>query len=89
MQGGAFGIKEKIEWLNKYFPNTAQSFFLHPGERKSDYIEWFLKINGIMNTQVLLVDDKKDILSSMSSLGISVKYPQQIICDYQEQNSYY
>ena len=84
VQGGAFGIKEKIEWLNKYFPNTSQSFFLHPGERKSDYIEWFLKINGIMNTQVLLVDDKKDILSSMSSLGISVKYPQQIICDYEE-----
>ena len=21
VQGGAFGIKEKIEWLNKYFPN--------------------------------------------------------------------
>ena len=37
-----------------------------------------------MNTQVLLVDDKKDTLSSVSSLGINVKYPQQIICDYEE-----
>lgn len=84
VQGGAFGVKEKIEWLNKYFPNVSQSFFLNPGEHKSDYIKWFLKINGIINTTVLLVDDKKDILSSMSSLGINVKYPQQIICDYEE-----
>ena len=84
VQGGAFGIKEKKEWLGKHFPNTFQSFFLHPGERKSDYIEYFLKTNGIMNMQVLLVDDKKDILSSMTPLGINVKYPQQIICDYEE-----
>ena len=27
VQGEAFGIKEKKEWLRKHFPNTFQSFF--------------------------------------------------------------
>ena len=38
---------------------------------------------------VLLIDDNKKILQACDKKGIPVKYPQQVICDYQEQNSYY
>ena len=81
--GGEDGKKEKLEWLSKYFPYTDTIILIDVLERKRDYIEDFLFINCIDASECLLVDDKKSILQDCSTLGISVKYPQQLICDYE------
>lgn len=81
--GGEEGKKEKIEWLHKYFPYTDNIILIDIYERKRDFIEGFLLANHVDSSECLLVDDKKSILQDCSVLGISVKYPQQLICDYE------
>lgn len=84
--GGEDGKKEKIKWLHKYFPYTDNIILIDICERKRDFIEGFLLANHVDSSECLLVDDKKSILQDCSVLGISVKYPQQLICDYENAN---
>lgn len=80
----AAGRYEKIQWLQKYFP-AINGFILiiDPEETKKEYIYTYMTKYQVNPEEILLIDDKKDILQDCKTLGIQVKYPQQIICDFE------
>lgn len=80
--GALEGVTEKNLWLNSHFPNTSERLFIPKNTSKRSIIEVYL--NNINPCDILLIDDKKDILQDCKQLGINVKYPQQVICDYEE-----
>lgn len=82
--GGSYGSMEKVLWLSKYFPEVKNIIIIRPEERKSKYIKDFIEKEGIDRSKCLLIDDKKSILQDCKKIGINVKYPQQVICDYEE-----
>lgn len=81
--GSVDGIMEKREWLSKYSPYAYQTLLLSPSDSKKEVLAYFIESNHIDPGEVLLIDDKKSILQDCKTLGIDVKYPQQIICDYE------
>ena len=92
--GGNSGRLEKLKWIEKNMslPKNTKCIFLteqEPATKKADIIKEYCKKNHIDIKDVLLIDDNKKILQACDKKGIPVKYPQQVICDYQEQNSYY
>lgn len=78
------GKLEKSQWLDKYLPEAEIAYFLSPQESKAEYIKEILTLYNIDANECLLIDDKKSILQECKKLNINVKYPQQIICDYEE-----
>lgn len=82
--GGDQGKAEKTAWLHKYFPYVKGVCLIDLNEQKRDYIKQFIEVLKIDPSDVVLIDDKKSILQSCSDLGIITKYPQQVICDYEE-----
>jgi 5'(3')-deoxyribonucleotidase len=82
--GGRDGKTEKIEWLKKYLPEVETAIFISPSESKDEYLKEIFTLYNIDPSKCLLIDDKKSILQQCKLLGINVKYPQQIICDYEE-----
>lgn len=78
------GIIEKHEWLDIHFPITFDRLIIPNSSDKSDIIKAYLYQHNIDLKSIILIDDKKSILQSCKQLGIDVKYPQQIICDYEE-----
>lgn len=83
-KGGIRGMFEKQAWLEKYFKRVDQVILMHPDERKSEYIKVFMSVNGIEPNMCLLIDDKKEILQDCVTIGIDVKYPLQVLCDYND-----
>lgn len=83
-KGGIRGMFEKQAWLEKYFKRVDQVILMHPDERKSEYIKVFMSVNGIEPNMCLLIDDKKEILQDCVKIGIDVKYPLQVLCDYND-----
>lgn len=83
-QGGQEGRAEKREWLRKYFPHAFATIFIDSLDKKENYIRSIMKRHQMSGSEVLLVDDKKDILQAVEAMGVNVKYPQQLICDYEE-----
>ncbi len=82
--GGIQGMMEKRAWLHKYFPYAYSTLIINVNDVKSEYIASFIIQNNLDPEECLLIDDKKSILQDCARLGINVKYPQQIICDYEE-----
>lgn len=82
--GGRRGALEKRAWLDIYFPYANEVYLISQEENKSDFIAKYAKKNNLDLESCMLIDDKKDILQDCSVLGINVKYPQQVICDYEE-----
>ena len=83
-KGGIRGMFEKQAWLGKYFKRADQVILMHPNERKSEYIRAFMSVNDIEPNVCLLIDDKKEILQDCITIGIDVKYPLQVLCDYND-----
>lgn len=81
--GGNEGEFEKHNWLDIHFPVTFDRLFIPKNTSKRYIIESYIADNSIKPEEVLLIDDKKDILQDCKQLNINVKYPQQIICDYE------
>lgn len=82
--GGSAGKSEKIEWLNKYFPYASEIILLNPEDMKSSYINNYIVTHELTVGDCVIIDDNKQILQNCLRLGLTVKYPQQIICDYEE-----
>ena len=83
-EGQSKGMLEKRAWLSKYFPYTDEIILISPIDTKKDIISMYMKNRSIKPKECLLIDDKKEILQDCKKLHINVKYPQQIICDYEE-----
>lgn len=81
--GGHDGRAEKGAWLEKYLPETHLAVFIEPEDSKSECIESFINSSMWDKKDCLVIDDKKSILQECLALGINVKYPQQIICDFE------
>lgn len=77
------GRYEKHLWLDDHFPITYDRLFIPSNVNKKDVMRSYLLESSIRSEEVLLIDDKKSILQECKQLGIDVKYPQQIICDYE------
>lgn len=89
VQGGEAGIEEKLQWLKQHFePKTfVDLIFLldhEPYYYKGVYIDKWLQQHNIPNEDALIIDDSKQVLQYCDAYGIQTKYPQQIICDYEE-----
>lgn len=85
-QGGFDGRLEKEIWIDEYFPEASPVIIIEYNEEKKDIIDIYLKINNINPENCLFIDDKKSELQKVKTLGVKTKYPQQIICDYEELN---
>lgn len=83
-QGGFDGRLEKEIWIDEYFPEASPVIIIEYNEEKKDIIDIYLKINNINPENCLFIDDKKSELQKVKTLGVKTKYPQQIICDYEE-----
>lgn len=81
------GRLEKKIWLDEYFPEAGLVFLLTPKENKKDYIELYMVSQNAKACDCLLIDDKKEELQKVKKLGVNVKYPQQLICDYEDYKS--
>ena len=85
VQGGGPGIIEKRQWLIENLPfSPVENYFIDPSINKVDMIKAHCKTNNIKHEEVLVIDDKKDILLDCYKEGFNVKYPQQLICDNME-----
>ena len=82
--GGQSGKDEKIEWLNKFFSDTKEIIILNPEDTKSAVINEYMMTNKINSKDCVIIDDNKQILQNCKKLGMTVKYPQQVICDFEE-----
>ena len=85
--GGQKGKTEKIEWLNKFFPDTKEIIILNPEDTKSTVINEYIITNNLNANEGVIIDDNKQILQNCLKLGMIVKYPQQIICDFEQAES--
>lgn len=81
---GETGRNEKIDWLHKHFPEMYGALILERNKNKAEVIEQFSRFHNINLTKSILIDDKKSILQECKKIGLQVKYPQQVICDYEE-----
>ena len=84
--GGSRGMLEKKAWLSEYFPYASETILISPTDTKRPFIENYIEARGLKPKECLLIDDKKEILQDCKKLLINVKYPQQIICDYEQHN---
>lgn len=82
--GGWDGKREKEIWLDEYFEEVELVLILDINEEKKDVINDYLIKNNINPEECLFIDDKKDELQKVRKLGLHVKYPQQVICDYED-----
>lgn len=89
VQGGQAGIDEKLQWLQQHFePKTFVDFIFlldhEPYYYKGVYIDKWLQQHNLQNEDALIIDDSKQVLQYCDAYGIQTKYPQQVICDYEE-----
>ena len=86
VQGGEEGIKEKRMWLEKYAPFPIEDIIFVQGDyyMKGVLIDQYNSRRNIPNEETLLVDDSKQVLRYCSAYNIQTKYPQQLICDYEQ-----
>lgn len=87
--GGKRGREEKLKWIETYLnlPKNSLCIFLSDKEkstRKAKIIKEYCSKNRIKTSEALLIDDNKQTLQVCEREGIQVKYPQQVICDYEE-----
>lgn len=82
------GKLEKEIWLDEYFPEANEIILIAPSEEKFNYIMDYMLTNNISPKNCLMIDDKKTELQKVRKLGLNTKYPQQIICDYEESWKY-
>lgn len=83
------GRQEKIEWMRKYLPEkmTINAPFLiksSDNSKKVDYILGYAFMNNISPSDIVIIDDKKDILQDCKAHNITSLYPQQVIVEYEE-----
>jgi len=83
------GKQEKIEWMKKYLPKKMiinAPFLIKSDDKakKSSYIMGYAFINNLNPLDIIIIDDKKDILQDCKAHNITALYPQQIICMYEE-----
>lgn len=86
-QGGLKGINEKIKWLESISLKVKDKIFLMESDKyymKAIYIDQWCDKNGIDISQCLIIDDSKEVLKYCSAYKLQTKYPQQLICDYEE-----
>lgn len=83
-QGGWDGKREKEIWIDEYFEEASLVIILNVTEEKRNIILEYLYSNNISAEDCLFIDDKKSELQKVKRLGMKTKYPQQIICDYEE-----
>lgn len=83
-KGGIDGKREKVDWLNACVDYDLAGIILIEDQRKVNIIrEWCLD-NKVKLNRVLIIDDNKQTLQECCDAGIYAKYPQQLICDYEE-----
>ena len=51
---------------------------------KAIYIDQWCVKNHVDITQCLIIDDSKEVLNYCYAYDMQTKYPQQLICDYEE-----
>ena len=87
-QGGVKGITEKMKWLDENCPLLIKDkIFLMENEKyymKAVYIDEYCIKNHVPITQCLIIDDSKEVLNYCKQYGLQTKYPQQLICDYED-----
>lgn len=83
------GVDEKHKWLDLFFSETFDRLIIPYTVSKDEVIKTYALYHNIKLKNILLIDDKKSILQNCKQLGINVKYPQQIICDYEERGRSY
>lgn len=86
VQGGEEGIKEKQQWLQQYTPFPIHDMIFVQGEyyTKGVLIDQYNSRRNIPNEETLLIDDSKQVLQYCAAYNIQTKYPQQLICDYEQ-----
>lgn len=83
------GRQEKIEWMRKYLPDKMiinAPFLIKSNDKvkKSSYIMGYAFMNNISPSDIIIIDDKKDILQDCKAHNITSLYPQQVIVEYEE-----
>lgn len=87
--GGEDGRQEKVEWMKKYLPNKMiinAPFLIESNDKakKVDYIMGYAFMNKLQPSDIIIIDDKKDILQDCKAHNITSLYPQQVIVEYEE-----
>lgn len=87
--GDEDGKQEKIEWMKKYLPDKMlinSPFLIKSNDKakKSDYIMGYAFMNNLNPSDIIIIDDKKEILQDCKTHNIMTLYPQQVICEYEE-----
>ena len=75
--------------MKKYLPEkmTINAPFLiksSDNSKKADYIMGYAFMNNLNPSDIIIIDDKKDILQDCKAHNIIALYPQQVICEYEE-----
>lgn len=86
-QGGLKGIDEKIKWLDNIPLKIKDKIFLLENDKyymKAVYIDQWCDKNNVNIEECLIIDDSKEVLRYCSAYCLQTKYPQQLICDYEE-----
>lgn len=78
------GRKEKMTWLKENFNDYDDRIFIDTKESKAKVIIKYISKKNIKVNECLIIDDNKITLQECKKEGISVKYPMQVICDYEE-----
>jgi 5'(3')-deoxyribonucleotidase len=83
------GRQEKIEWMKKYLPDKMiinAPFLISSNDnlKKVDYILDYAFMNNVSLSDIIIIDDKKDILQDCKAHNITSLYPQQVIVEYEE-----
>ena len=88
VQGGIDGVSEKKLWLSRYMKQSpADCLWLADSNKnvtKAQIIKEVCDLEHYDYKDVLIIDDKKQILQDCLSYGFKVMYPQQVMCEYEE-----
>lgn len=85
VQGSGDGIFEKRQWIIENLPFVPiEHYFIDSSIDKTKMILAHCNTHKINPQEVLVIDDKKEILQDCYKHGFNVKYPQQLICDNTE-----
>lgn len=73
---------EKIQWLNKWFPEIESNdmiFIEYPKENKIDKLLTICRFKNLDPKDVILIDDNLDILREGNSRGIKCIHPIRVL----------
>lgn len=80
------GIREKNEWLDKYFPVKYENryFVKYPGEDKAKSIKDICNKRNLELQSCLLIDDTHKHLCDVELIGVNAQHPANLLIRYEE-----